>query len=411
MDDFRVKQQLAPKGRPSIARGVSPWENSSRTQALKGRNFFRIHLSPHRGYDLLFRYSRVSFQEIKVDQPAYNPWLHRIAILTACIALLPILMGALVTTKDAGMAFADWPRSDGHNMLSYPWLQSAGQKFLEHGHRLAGILIGVVSIVLAITAVRVERRVWVKWLAFGVLAAVITQGLLGGQRVRLDDRGLAFVHGSFAALVLSLMASLAVITSRSWDATVSCSHDTISGKPSHGSLGRLKLLALVTCICVFIQYILGGLLRHQGKVLYEHLGFAFVAAVMVIWLAMAAAASSNAWLRGPAIGLAALTILQLALGAGAWITKFGFNDRVAVYGSLEQVVMRTAHVMCGMLLFVTCVVLAVRIARLQFLSANSADQRAETGGVPANSAGLPSGLLLSSAPITGNGLSIAGGVR
>lgn len=298
-----------------------------------------------------------------MDHSGYNPWLHRIAVLTACLALLPILMGALVTTKDAGMAFPDWPNSDGHNMLSYPWLKSAGAKFLEHGHRLAGILIGIASIALAVAAVRLEKRAWVKWLACGVLLAVITQGILGGQRVLLDQRGLAFVHGSFAALVLALMASVAVVTSRNWNIA-----SPGSGNQRSGNLGRLKLLALITCGCVFIQYMLGGLLRHQGRVLFEHLGFAFVAAVMVIWLAMAAAALGSAWLRGPAISLAVLTIMQLALGAGAWVTKFGFDGRVAVYGSLEQDVMRTAHVMCGMLLFVTCVVLTVRIARLQRLS-------------------------------------------
>ena len=58
-----------------------------------------------------------------MSAPSYIPWLHRLAVLTACVALLPILLGALVTTKDAGMAFPDWPSSDGHNMLFYPWLK------------------------------------------------------------------------------------------------------------------------------------------------------------------------------------------------------------------------------------------------------------------------------------------------
>jgi len=272
-------------------------------------------------------------------------------------------MGALVTTKDAGMAFPDWPSSDGHNMLLYPWLKSAGAKFLEHGHRLAGIVIGIVSIALAGFAYFQESRAWVRRLAYGVLVAVIAQGILGGQRVLLDERGLAFVHGSFAALVLALMATVAVVTSRGWNAIPPC-----FGNQYSTNLGRLKLLAVVTCGCVFVQYILGGLLRHQGRVLYEHLGFAFVTAVLVIWLAMAAAASGSAWLRTPAASLAVLTLLQLALGAGAWITKYGYDGRVAVYGSLEQDVTRTAHVLCGMLLFVTCVVLAVRIARLHRLS-------------------------------------------
>jgi cytochrome c oxidase assembly protein subunit 15 len=287
-------------------------------------------------------------------------WLHRLAVLTACVALLPILMGALVTTKDAGMAFPDWPNSDGHNMLSYPWLKSAGAKFLEHGHRLAGILIGMASITLSVCAWYSEPRRWVRWLAYGVLAAVVAQGILGGQRVLLDARGLAFVHGSFAALVLALMVGVAVVTSTGWGAAGSSS--------GHRPSGGLQFLAIATSVCVFVQYVLGGLLRHRGMALYEHVGFAFVAAIMVVWLAMCTAASGITWLRRPAVGIALLTILQLALGAGAWVTKFGFGGYVAVYGSLVQDVTRTSHVLCGMALFVTTVVLTVRIARMRWLS-------------------------------------------
>ncbi len=88
-----------------------------------------------------------------MSSPTYQPWVFRLAVLTAGVALLPIVMGGLVTTLQAGMAFPDWPSSDGHGMLSYPWLKSTGDKFLEHGHRLAGMLIGCVSIVLAIVLV------------------------------------------------------------------------------------------------------------------------------------------------------------------------------------------------------------------------------------------------------------------
>ncbi len=299
-----------------------------------------------------------------MTESPYNPWLHRFAVLTVLVALVPILMGALVTTRDAGMAFRDWPSSDGQNMFLYPWLKAAGDKFLEHGHRLAGIAIGLASIGLVIVAWQNEPRRWVRSLAYLVLAAVISQGILGGQRVRLDERGLAFVHGSVAALVLALMASVAVVTSRAWHAA--SSHDV------RQPLGRLGLIALATSACVFAQYVLGGLLRHRGMALYEHLGFAFVAALMVVWLAMSAAASGVAWLRAPAAVLTLLTIVQLALGGGAWVTKFGFGGYVAVYGSLLQDVVRTSHVLCGMLLFVTTVVLTVRIARLRWMATDRA---------------------------------------
>jgi cytochrome c oxidase assembly protein subunit 15 len=303
--------------------------------------------------------------------PTYIPWLHRLAVFTACVALLPILMGALVTTKDAGMAFPDWPSSDGHNMLAYPWLKSAGDKFLEHGHRLAGVLIGLASIGLAVVAGFVEPRRWVKVMAGCVLVSVIVQGILGGSRVLLDQRGLAFVHGSFAALVMALMVSLSVVTSRGW---LDSSRQSLDVR-----FRRLYRLALATCAVVFVQYVLGGLLRHRGMVLYEHLGFAFIAALMVVWLAMSAAASGVAWLRAPAACLAFLTVVQLALGAGAWVVKYGFDDYVPRYGSPLHVAVRTGHVLCGMLLFVTAVLLTVRVSRLSWLSTRSARSEQSDG--------------------------------
>jgi len=308
------------------------------------------------------------------DAP-YSPWLHRLAVLTACVALVPILLGALVTTKDAGMAFRDWPSSDGQNMFLYPWLKAAGDKFLEHGHRLAGILIGITSIALVAVAWTIERRRWVQWLASGVLVAVVGQGILGGQRVLLDERGLAFLHGSFAALVLALMVAVALVTSRGWFGA--------SARDVRQPLGRLRVLAATTCCVVFIQYVLGGLLRHRGMVLYEHLGFAFVAALMTIWLAMSSAASGISWFRGPASALALLTIVQLALGAGAWVSRFGFGGRVAVVGSPEQMLMRTSHVLCGMLLFVTTVVLTIRILRLHHLTRRQDDREFSPASLPA----------------------------
>jgi heme A synthase len=163
---------------------------------------------------------------------------------------------------------------------------------------------------------------------------------------------------------MALMATVAVVTSDAWF--------TIVGTPTRRGLGGLRFLALVTCGCVFLQYVLGGLVRHRGMALYEHLGFAFLTALMVIWLAMLAVASGCSWLRRPASALAILVVVQLGLGAGAWITKFGFGGYVAVYGSLLQDVMRTAHVLCGMILFVTTVVLTVRIARVHHSSRGTA---------------------------------------
>lgn len=323
----------------------------------------------------------------------HHPWLHRLAVLTAGVALLPIAVGAVVTTKKAGMAFPDWPTSDGHGMFAYPWLESAGAKFLEHGHRLAGIVIGLASIVLCAALVRYDRRGWVRLLGVAVLLAVIVQGLLGGFRVLRNADDLALVHALGAALVFGLLSVVAVATSRGWGEPMK---STTSPGQTAGvnPAARMRTLSIATCICVFVQLILGGLLRHKGMVLLEHLGFAFVAAAMVIWLAMAATASGLRWLRSPAVLLVLLTMGQMGLGAGAWATKFGFDGfgYVAVYNSTPTVAFRSLHTLTGILLFGACVGMTCRIARVQFLFGAAADGRSQpvqgtvalpsAGGVP-----------------------------
>ncbi|MCY2964181.1 MAG: hypothetical protein NT069_11205 [Planctomycetota bacterium] len=292
----------------------------------------------------------------------YRAVPHAAAVITALLALLPIALGAQTTTKAAGMAFPDWPTSDGHGMLSYPWFAATGAKFLEHGHRLAGVLIGVSSIVLAATLWIRDRRSWVCLMGNGVVFAVIVQGILGGQRVLLDARGLAFIHGSTAALVFSYMWGVAVVTSRGWFT----SH---SSEGSSSPSTALSWLSIATYVAVYVQYVLGGLVRHQGQALVEHLVFAFVAALAILILAVSAASTGQKWLLFPSLASGVLMLVQLVLGAGTWVTKYGFGDAGnPVYGSTEQIAFRTSHVLNGMLLFASVSVLVFRIQRLRWLA-------------------------------------------
>jgi len=296
-----------------------------------------------------------------MNTPEYQPIVHRFAVATACVALLPIAVGALVTTLDAGMAFADWPSSDGHGMLSYPWLKSAGDKFVEHGHRLAGMTIGLVSIAFTLSA-WLTRSSWrAKWIALAVLLAVITQGLIGGQRVLSDERQLAMLHGIFAALVFALMGVAALLTSRSWS------------QPPEGTIDAdvswMRPLALATPMVVLGQFVLGSLLRHLGRALYEHVALAAVVLLFVAATTVAAHRSRVRWLRRPGYLLSVLLAVQIALGASAWITKFGLAalGYVAVQHSTLQVVVRTSHTVVGMLLFMMSVAFAVQVLRIESL--------------------------------------------
>jgi cytochrome c oxidase assembly protein subunit 15 len=291
---------------------------------------------------------------------SHDPWLHRLAWLTALVALLPISVGAVVTTVDAGMAFADWPTSDGHGMLSYPWLQSSGDKFLEHGHRLAGMLIGLMTLGLAWFAFSRDCRPAVRGLVGVILLAVIGQGLLGGSRVVQNERVLAFLHGQFAAGIFSLMGVLVVMTGRKWP-------------PSTESVvaDRLRLAVWTAGLLVavlVVQYVLGGLLRHLGSAhaWLVHPWFAIAVAVAAVLFLLAAWRTGSPTLRRAALWVAGFVALQAALGVATWGVRYGFPPWgiVAVQQSPLQVSIRSLHKVVGLLTFMTAVVSLVRAAAL-----------------------------------------------
>jgi len=311
----------------------------------------------------------------------YQPWLHRYAALTAATALLlPILMGALVTTVDAGMAFPDYPTSDGHNMFLYPWLSSIGNrdKFLEHGHRLAGALVGMLSIGLAAWCFRADGRGWVRGLGLGILLAVVTQGLIGGFRVIQDSRDAAMFHGIFASWIFAAMSVVSLATSKAWFAET---------RVEPGSLSTCRWASWGFIVLVAVQYCLGGMLRHRGMVMYEHIGFAAVVLFCGMFLFVTAANTRQPWLIRPAFLLMVCIVLQLLIGGATYVVRFGFGDYVAVQNSLPQISVRTAHVLMGMLVWMLAVTFAVRVQRLYVEGRGTAANHigslnhAATGGV------------------------------
>jgi cytochrome c oxidase assembly protein subunit 15 len=314
-----------------------------------------------------------SIEQYQQEQVArfYRPWVHYVALLTPYVAMFTILMGALTTTKNAGMAFRDWPSSDGQNMITYPIFNLLGDittnresldKFLEHSHRLAGILIGIVSIVLAGLCRMQEKRSNIyRYAGIIIMLCVIVQGLLGGFRVYLDARGLAMIHGLFAAFVFALMCGLALSTSKRWIA--------LSPQDVAVPTKAVYVMGMISVHVLALQYILGGLLRHKGILMYEHLGIGFIALIVVFATAIVALCSDSGWIRRGGLYLLLTILLQFALGWGAFITKYGLPSMgyVAEIDSIQQVIFRTAHMIGGVLLMTASILLLMRIRRVKNL--------------------------------------------
>jgi cytochrome c oxidase assembly protein subunit 15 len=75
----------------------------------------------------------------------HSPWAARAALLTAVCAVPLVLFGGSVTTLGAGMAVDGWLIAEGHFLLFFPvekWFRDT-PTFVEHTHRLFGVLVGL----------------------------------------------------------------------------------------------------------------------------------------------------------------------------------------------------------------------------------------------------------------------------
>ena len=272
-------------------------------------------------------------------------WRHRFTVLTALSTLVLMGWGAFVTSIEAGLAVPDWPSSyDSYDPFNpWPGWWRVTPVLAEHGHRLLGMLVGLLTAILAVWTWFAESRRWLRWLALGALALVSFQGLLGGLRVVWLSLDLAVVHAATAQLFLGLIVALAVFTSNWW----------LSGNGPRDP--RLWRLSLAVPAAVWLQIILGALLRHPGTGIHPvlvglHIGGAvLVAAVVAAFLLQVWNGFRDArpLYRGSWV-LAGLVDLQLILGVTAWFVTL--DDAGMLQPSNVQVVVNTAHAVIGALL-------------------------------------------------------------
>ncbi len=282
-------------------------------------------------------------------------WPHYLALSTSFATVLLILAGGLVTSLGAGLAVPDWPTTFGYNMFLYPWAKMVGGIFYEHSHRLLGSLVGFLTILTAASLWWTERRKWLRVLGVIALLLVIVQGVLGGLRVVWLKLALAIVHACFAQIFFGLMVSLTVLTSRGWAGD-------FQALPA-AERQSLRRLSLLTAGLIFVQTIFGAVLRHTGERLDAHLLFAALAAVFVILLAtrIIRKLPERQDLHNSAHALWVLLTIQLALGAGSFMVKYtGVGDAVT---PSTIVLLTSAHVVGGALIFATAISLALRLHR------------------------------------------------
>jgi heme a synthase len=295
--------------------------------------------------------------------------LNRFAILVACATFFLIIAGALVTSHDAGLATPDWPLSNGQ---FFP--KMVGNLFWEHGHRMVATTVGMLTIGLLIYILKAEKRAWVKKLGVFALLAVVVQGLLGGLTVKLLlPLWVSTAHATLAQLFFCTTVSLAVFTSRSW----------IEARSIREEKGNLPLRHLCTAalVTIFLQLIIGATLRHSAtwdQHLPTELILAHIVGALAVTLTLGSSAMSvlrrhagEKFLTRPAVIALTLLVTQLFLGLAAYLTRLASpNDPQPLN---PMVAITVAHVACGALVFVTTIVLTLRVYRVLPATESAAD--------------------------------------
>lgn len=304
-------------------------------------------------------------------------WLHRYNQLLALATLALITAGGLVTSTDSGLAVPDWPNTYGYFMFSFPLSQMVGGILYEHGHRLIASIVGLLTIGLVIWLSRREHRRWVRRLGWLALAAVVTQGLLGGITVLYFlPPGVSISHAGLAQMFFALIVSLAIFTSHGW--VIRYKRNSNDERAIIGD-SVLRLLTVLTPASIYIQILIGATMRHTGAGLaIPDFPLAFGELIPPDWNTLIAVHFTHR------VGAVIVTGLVVATGGHIWAhhtqrqelvrpatLMIGVSVAQFTLGALtvlseRAVAINTAHVTTGALLFGTALVLGLRTHRDRF---------------------------------------------
>lgn len=206
-----------------------------------------------------------------LDKTSYQPALFWFGFASLVWIIFLLYAGGFTTTIRAGMAFLDWPLSNG-SINPEGWLErnpdgsfKYEDKLAEHSHRLLGMVMGLLSIAMCATAHALKAAPNVRKMGNWLVMLVIVQGLLGGLRVKLDTLNLqidhnlyaqtfAVAHATLAQLFLCLLVAFVISTSRSWIEK----NAGFASAPSPS----IATYGYIACGATVLQLIVGAIMRH-----------------------------------------------------------------------------------------------------------------------------------------------------
>lgn len=228
----------------------------------------------------------------------------------------------------------------------------------EHSHRVIAWFTGMCTIVIALWTWLADQRRWMKYLAFGALATIIVQGVLGGITVlHFLPPAISTAHAAVGQTFFCIAVTIALCTGRNWvEETPQATAD--AGRP------KLIVLCWYSIAILYIQLVFGGMFRHHGMSWMPHVVNALSVALILAWTAVRALTQFSRVdaIRRPAVLLIFLLVVQIFLGFAAFFTRVIWVPGLSP-SNVYMVLSTVAHVAVGALLLATTVVLTLQTWR------------------------------------------------
>ncbi len=281
---------------------------------------------------------------------SYQPWIFRFAFAALVVAVvLTTGLGGAVTSTEVGMAYPTWPDINGWSLFNFFYGEIAAEfgagASMEHTHRQAGTLIGILTILLMVACFKGGDvpRTWKK-LSLTIFLLVLVQGLLGAVRVLDNDQVMAIIHAIGAQLCVVALMAMVKHCSKAWAEDQS--------RPAIAGAKRLRLWARTGIVVLFVNLLAAASLRHKVGAFDGHLILALLASGVMLAVIRMCLTSFREHPRLPQAGrkLASLLGIQLGLGLGTWACLFGpwldyFSQEQSRF--LAQTGFATAHLIVG----------------------------------------------------------------
>lgn len=255
-----------------------------------------------------------------------NPWIYRLTLFTALLALIAIVFGAFVTSYERPIA-------------STPAAQlPAAAHMFDFWHHMAGGLAVVLMLVLAIVV-----RSRMGWIA---LAAGIVDGALGATQ----QAAASIFHALLAQVFFGAIVALAVMTSPAWRRGPSLIDDT--WKPS------LRSLAIAVPAIILLQTTLGAAYRYHAIGVLWHIMNAMIVLLLnlIVAVFLTRQFPDHPTLKPAAVTLGVVTGVQVLLGFTTFLMLILFPET-----SLSVIITSVLHVTTGSLTFASGLSLSVLI--------------------------------------------------